>query len=167
MRKTMWAVLIAAALAAATSNGQTQQQPVKADRAEVDRAFRALDAQSREIVETYLRTDCEIGEVGVNLKALVALGDRVKDYLTAVERQGPPSPVVDQFSQGLAESWKARQSFLETKEARALGEKLFAMMRAITREKYEKDQQAGLQAKYRERASLGLRALANPGKTYR
>src|SRR5258708_17963875 len=114
MRKNMWAVPIAAALVAAMAGAQTQQQPAKANRTEVDRAYRALDARSQAVVETYLRTDCEIGEVGVSLKALLRLGDKVKPYLGAVERQGPPSPVVDEFARGLADSWKARQSFLET-----------------------------------------------------
>jgi len=163
MRHTMWAFLSAAPLLAVIAVAQTDQ-PAKIDRAGVDTAYRALDPRSRTVVETYLRTDCEIGEVGVNLKALLQIGDRVKSYLAEVERQGPPSPVVDQFSQGLAESWKARQSFLESAEARALGEKTFAMMRAITREQYEKDQQRALQARYRERATLGLRAIAGTGK---
>ncbi|HVT17263.1 MAG TPA: hypothetical protein VHQ90_13935 [Thermoanaerobaculia bacterium] len=167
MRKTMWAVLIASALLAALAGAQTEQPPAKADRTEVDRAYRGLDAPSREIAEIYLRTDCEIGEVGVSLKALLQIAERVKPYLTAVERQGPPSPVVDEFSQSLAESWKARQSFLESAEARVLGEKTFAMMRAITREQYERDQQAALQARYRERARLALRAMAGGGKDYR
>ncbi|HVT17242.1 MAG TPA: hypothetical protein VHQ90_13825 [Thermoanaerobaculia bacterium] len=74
---------------------------------------------------------------------------------------------MDESSQGLAESWKARLSFLESPEARVLGEKTFAMMRAITREQYERDRQAALQARYRERARLALRAMTGRGKDYR
>ncbi|HEV7515712.1 MAG TPA: hypothetical protein VGR07_05375 [Thermoanaerobaculia bacterium] len=159
MHKTIHIASLAILLAAAAL-AQPSGQP---DTAEVDRAYRALDGKIREVVETYLRTDCEIGEVGVALKRVLALGGPVRPYLTAVERQGPPQPVLLDFNRGLDANWEARQRFLKTRDARELGEGSFKMMAAITREQYLADQQGAIQAKYRERAALALRALGYPG----
>src|SRR5436305_3732997 len=94
-----------AILLAAAALAQPSGQP---GTAEVDRAYRALDGKIRDVVETYLRTDCEIGEVGVALKRVLALGDSVRPYLAAVERQGPPQPVLQDFNRGLYVNWEAR-----------------------------------------------------------
>lgn len=134
-----------------------QQTPSTAT---VDRAYQALDQRVRTIAENYLRTDCEIGEVGASLRALLQVGDSVRPYLVAVEKEGPPSPVLAEFQRGLESTWEARQEFLKTPDARELGPRSYEMMTAITQEQYMKEQQAGIQAKYRERARLGLRAIA-------
>ena len=158
MHKTIHIASLAILLAAAAL-AQPSGQPTTA---EVDRAYGALDGKLREVVETYLRTDCEIGEVGLALKRLLALGEPVRPYLTAVVRQGPPQPVLQDFNRGLDANWEARQRFLKSREARELGEGSFQMMSAITRERYLADQQGAIQAKYRERAALALRALGYP-----
>jgi len=131
-----------------------------AGQSEVDRAYAALSQRTRDIVETYLRTDCEIGEVGAALKPLLAAADSVTRYLTAVQREGPPSAVLNDFRRGLESTWQARQEYLKTRDARELGDQSFEMMKAITRVQYEKEQNDAIQAKYRERAALALRAIA-------
>ena len=131
-----------------------------AAQSEVDRAYAALSQRTRDIVETYLRTDCEIGEVGAALKPVLAVADSVTRYLTAVQREGPPSAVLSDFRRGLETTWQARQEYLKTRDARELGNQSFEMMQAITKEQYEKEQNDGIQAKYRERAALALRAIA-------
>jgi hypothetical protein len=128
--------------------------------AAVDRAYQALDDSVRAVAENYLRTDCEIGEVGNALKALLQVAGPVTPYLVAVQKEGPPSPVLAEFQRGLESTWEARQKFLKTPDARELGPQSYQMMIAITKEQYMKEQQAGIQAKYRERARLGLRAIA-------
>jgi hypothetical protein len=131
---------------------------------EVDTAFRALDPKIVPIVEGYLRTDCEIGEVGVALKRLLAVAEQVTPYLRAVVQQGPPSPIRAELGRSLEESWAARQRFLQTPEARELGEESFRMMQSIRREDYVREQQTSLDAKYRERAALALRQIEGGGK---
>jgi hypothetical protein len=131
-------------------------------RANVDRAYAALDQRTRTVVETYLRTDCEIGEVGVALKSVVAVGGAARPYLVAVQQEGPPSPVLDEFGVGLTNTWQTREAYLRTPDAQELGKDAFDRMRAITRAAYEAEQQKGIQAKYRERAAVALRALGAP-----
>jgi hypothetical protein len=126
---------------------------------EVDAAFRALDQKSLAIVEAYLRTDCELGEEGVALKRLLAIAERVVPYLRAVVRQGPPSSIRAELQRSLEAAWAARQKFLQTPEARELGEESFRMMQSIRKEDYLRAQQAALDAKYRERAALALRRI--------
>lgn len=107
-------------------------------------------------MEAYLRTDCELGEEGRALAALLPFAEQVRPYLEAVVAEGPPSPVRSDLDRALAESWRDRLRFLETPEAGELGAESLQMMKSITREQYEKDQRAALQAKYRERAALAL-----------
>jgi hypothetical protein len=126
---------------------------------DVDRAFQALDPQIREVVETYLRTDCEIGEVGKALNAVLLVAKAVTPYLIAVKREGPPSPVLNDFDRGLDETWQARLEFLSTPDAQELGPESFRLMKAITKDEYFQDQQTAIQEKYRQRAALALRAI--------
>jgi hypothetical protein len=132
--------------------------------AAVDRAYAALDQRTRTIVETYLRTDCELGEVGVALKALIQTDGRTRAYLTAVQQGGPPSEVLTEFGRGLESTWQAREAYLRTPDAQELGKEAYDRMRGITKDAYVREQQKGLQAKYRERAALALSALARAGK---
>ncbi len=133
------------------------------DRANVDRAYGALDQRTRNILETYLRTDCEIGEVGVSLKAVVALGATARPYLMAVQQEGPPSPVLNEFGRGLESTWQAREAYLRTPDAQELGKEAFDRMRGITKTSYVAEQQKGIQAKYRERAAIALKAMGTSG----
>jgi hypothetical protein len=149
------AAIRGAAVLLAISASALAQPPERA----VDQAYKALDPRNREIVETYLRTDCEIGEVGAALRAVLQIGPTVKPYLTAVAREGPPSPVLATFGNGVDETWEARQQFLKTPDALELGRRSFEMMSAITKSQYLKDQEDGIQAKYRERAALALKYM--------
>ena len=153
MRSYLKVTLMLVALVAAPASAQVP------DRANVDRAYAALDARTRAVLETYLRTDCEIGEVGVALKAVLALGEAARPYLIAVQQEGPPSPVLEEFGRGLASTWQARVAYLRTPDAQELGKEAFDRMQAITRASYEAEQQKGIQAKYRERAALALRPV--------
>jgi hypothetical protein len=153
------AVLLLTAIVAAPAAAQNA-----AERAEVDRAYATLDQRTRTIVETYLKTDCELGEEGVALKALIQANGRTRGYLTAVQRQGPPSPVLTEFGRGLESTWQAREAYLRTPDAQELGKDAYDRMRAITKDSYLREQQKGIQAKYRERAALALTALTRAGK---
>ena len=133
------------------------------DRAIVDRAYAALDERSRNVAENYLKTDCEIGEVGVALKSVVALGTVVRPYLQAVQQQGPPSPVLNEFGRSLESTWQAREAYLRTPDAQELGKEAFDRMRSITKTSYLAEQQKGIQAKYRERATIALKAMGATG----
>lgn len=155
MRRNSRLTILGLALAFVALPALAQQ----VDRTEVDRAFRELDRESRLVVERYLKTDCELGEEGRNLQAVLEIADRVRPYLVAVERQGPPSVVVEELDGDLEQAWQARQRFLKTPEARELGEESFQMMQAISREDYFRDQRQALEAKYRERAALALRRM--------
>ena len=154
MRTYLMITLMLTAMVVAPASAQ-----VTAGRANVDRAYAALDQRSRNILETYLRTDCELGEVGVSLRAVVNLGGAARPYLTAVQQEGPPSPVLNEFGRGLESTWQAREAYLRTPDAQELGKEAFDRMRAITRTSYVAEQQKGLQAKYRERAALALKAM--------
>lgn len=153
MRNNLKIALMLAALVAAPASAQVT------GRANVDRAYAALDPRTRTIVEMYLRTDCEIGEVGVALKSVLAVGQTARPYLVAVQQEGPPSPILDEFGRGLEGTWQAREAYLRTRDAQELGKDAFDRMRAITRASYVAEQQKGIQAKYRERAALALRAM--------
>lgn len=148
-------------LIALVSQGASAQQDAVA---QVDKAFNRLEPPVREVVESYLRTDCEIGEVGIALKRVLQVGNAVAPYLTAVVRGGPPSAARAVLERGLSESWEARQAFLKTPDAQELGPESFAMMKAITEDAYRKDQRGALDAKYRERAALALRAMEGTTK---
>lgn len=154
MRATtrIWVVLLS--IIAATSIFAQESQP-----RQVDELYKALNPRTREVIETYLRTDCEIGEVGKALKAVLEIASVAKPYLLAVRHEGPPQPVLSDFQRGLANTWEAREGFLKSPDALELGKESFEMMRSITRERYEKDQLNAIQAKYRERAELALQAL--------
>jgi hypothetical protein len=154
MRAYAMVTLMLGAIVAAPASAQV------GSRANVDRAYGALDPRMRPIVETYLRTDCEIGEVGVSLRALLAVGAAARPYLMAVQQEGPPSPVLDEFGRGVESTWQAREAYLRTPDAQELGKEAFDRMRGITKTAYAAEQQKGIQAKYRERAALALRALA-------
>jgi hypothetical protein len=130
-----------------------------ASRANVDRAYAALDQRTRANVETYLRTDCEIGELGVSLKGVLTVAAATRTYLTAVQQEGPPSPVLDEFGRGLEGGWQAREAYLRTPDAQELGKEAFDRMRGITKAAYVAEQQKGIQAKYRERAVVALKAM--------
>ena len=159
MRILTFGALLLTAIVAAPAAGQNT-----AALAEVDRAYAALDLRTRTIVETYLRTDCELGEEGVALKALIQADGRTRAYLTAVQRGGPPSEVLTEFGRGLESTWQAREAYLRTPDAQELGKEAYDRMRGITKEAYVREQQKGLQAKYRERAALALSALGRAGK---
>jgi len=146
------AVWWAAALLASPVLAQTQRT--------VDRLYQAMDARNREIVESYLRTDCEIGEVGRSLNAVMKVIDAARAYLAAVQKEGPPAAVLKDFERGLESTWSARLRFLETKDAQELGPRSFDMMKAITKVQYRKEQSDAIQARYRERAALALKAPA-------
>lgn len=88
------------------------------------------------------------------------VAEEVKPYLLAVQREGPPSPVLGVFERGLDDSWRLRQEFLKTPDALELGQESFKMMKAITEEQYRKDQRQAIQAKYRERAALAMKAMS-------
>lgn len=156
MRNYLIVASMLAAIVVAPASAQV------AGRANVDRAYGALDPRTRAIAETYLRTDCEIGEVGVALKAVLAVGGAARAYLVAVQQEGPPSPVLDEFGRGLESTWQAREAYLRTPDAQELGKEAFDRMSGITRASYVAEQQKGIQAKYRERAALALRALGAP-----
>jgi hypothetical protein len=126
----------------------------------VDRAYQALGGRTRRVVENYLRTDCEVGEVGKALLALVPFAERATPYLKAVIEEGPPSQVTTALDSGLKRAWRKRVAFLKTPDALELGEESFKMMQAITEKQYFDEQRSSLQAKYRERASVGLERLA-------
>jgi len=158
MRNYLIVTSMLAAIVVAPASAQV------ASRANVDRAYGALDPRTRAIAETYLRTDCEIGEVGVALKAVLAVGAAARPYLVAVQQEGPPSPVLDEFGRGLESTWQAREAYLRTPDAQELGKEAFDRMSGITRASYVAEQQKGIQAKYRERAALALRALGAAGK---
>jgi len=153
MRRYLRVALVLAAILAEPASAQV------AGRANVDRAYAALDPRTRIIVETYLRTDCEIGEVGVALKSVLAVGQAARPYLVAVQKEGPPSPILDEFGRGLEDNWQTREAYLRTPDAQELGKDAFDRMRAITRASYVAEQQKGIQAKYRERAALALKAM--------
>ena len=159
MHNCLSVVLLFTAVAATPIAAQ-----VAAQRAEVDAASASLDSRTRSIVETYLRTDCEVGEVGAALRALQQAPGNPRAYLTAVQREGPPSPVLAEFDRGLESTWQAREAYLKTPDAQELGREAFARMRAITKDQYFTEQRKGLQAKYRERAALALRAPSGAGK---
>ena len=144
--------------------GKAAGQQATVARANVDRAYAALDPRTRVVVENYLRTDCEIGEVGVALRSLKTVGSAGRTYLVAVQQEGPPTPVLQEFGRGLESTWQAREAYLRTPDAQELGKDAFDRMRAITRSSYEAEQQKGIQAKYRERAALALKSLATPSK---
>jgi hypothetical protein len=163
LRNPTWmlaALLVAELASSAPSDGQ---EPSPTGTQEVDAAFRQLDPETRSIVEAYLRTDCELDEVGLALDRLVAVAERATPYLQAVVRQGPPAPVRTELERGLEASWAARQRFLETPEARELGEESFQMMQAISRDDYSRVERQSLDAKYRERAALALRKIEGDG----
>src|SRR3989449_8332779 len=128
--RTGLAVVLIVALRGTAAAGQS----------EVDRAYAALSQRTRDIVETYLRTDCEIGEVGAALKPVLAVADSAKPDLIAVQRGGPPSAVLNDFQRGLESTWQARQEYLKTRDARELGNRSFEVMKAITKEQYVKEQ---------------------------
>lgn len=125
----------------------------------VDIAYAILGKRLRRLVETYLRTDCEIDEVDQHLLALRPVALLIVPYLTAVKREGPPTPVLTDFGRELEKNWKDRLAFLETPDALELREESFKMMKAITKDQYRQDQSSALQAKYRQRAALALRRL--------
>src|SRR4051812_3070711 len=104
MRSYFKVAVVFAALVAEAASAQVTA------RANVDRAYAALDPRTRTTVETYLRTDCEIGEVGVALKAVLAAGPTAHAYLVAVQQEGPPSPILDEFGRGLEGNWQAREA---------------------------------------------------------
>ncbi len=157
MRTYLMMTLMLTAMVVAPASAQV------ADRANVDRSYGALDQRTRNILETYLRTDCEIGEVGVSLKAVVALGAAARPYLMAVQQEGPPSPVLNEFGRGLESTWQAREAYLRTPDAQELGKEAFDRMRGITKTAYVAEQQKGIQAKYRERAAIALKAMGTSG----
>lgn len=159
MRTLFFRAVLFAVIAAAPASAQTP-----AARANVDRAYASLDGRMRAIVETYLQTDCEIGEVGVALRALIATNGRARPYLIAVQQEGPPSPVLAPFDRGLESTWQAREAYLKTPDAQELGKEAFDRMRSITKAEYSAEQQKGIQAKYRERAALALKAMVASGK---
>jgi hypothetical protein len=142
-------ILVTAALLTSAGSAQTQKT--------VDRLYETMDPRTLEVVESYLRVDCEIGEVGRALSAVLKVIDAARPYLVAVQREGPPSAVLKDFERGLESTWAARLKFLETKDARELGPQSFEMMKAITKAQYQKDQSEAIQAKYRERAALALK----------
>jgi hypothetical protein len=152
------AVMFTASVAAPAS------AQVPTGRANVDRAYAALDGRTRGSVEAYLQTDCELGEVGVALRALLATNGRTRPYLIAVQQEGPPSQVLAAFDRGLENTWQARDAYLRTPDAQELGKEAFDQMRAITKAAYLAEQQKGIQAKYRERAALALKAMAASGR---
>ncbi len=152
MRVAVWWT---AALLASPGLAQTQKA--------VDQLYEAMDPRNREIVESYLRTDCEIGEVGRALSAVLKVIDAVRPYLAAVQKEGPPAAVLKDFERGLESTWSGRLKFLETKDAQELGPRSFEMMKAITKVQYQKEQSEAIQAKYRERAALALRTKAAKG----
>ena len=157
MRTYLMMTLMLTAIVVAPASAQV------ANRANVDRAYGALDPRTRNILETYLRTDCEIGEVGVSLKSVVALGAAARPYLMAVQQEGPPSPVLNDFGRGLESTWQAREAYLRTPDAQELGKDAFDRMRGITKTSYLAEQQKGIQAKYRERAAIALKARGTSG----
>lgn len=159
MRAYTMITLMLAAIVAAPASAQV------GTRANVDRAYSALDPRTRPIVETYLRTDCEIGEVGVSLKALLSVGATARPYLMAVQQEGPPSPVLEEFGRGLESTWQAREAYLRTPDAQELGKEAFDRMRGITKTAYVAEQQKGIQAKYRERAAIALKAMGASAST--
>lgn len=154
MRNYLMITLMLTAMVVAPASAQ-----VTTGRANVDRAYGALDQRTRNILETYLRTDCELGEVGVSLRAVVAVGAAARPYLLAVQQEGPPSPVLNEFGRGLESTWQAREAYLRTPDAQELGKEAFDRMRAITKTSYVAEQQKGLQAKYRERAAVALKSM--------
>lgn len=126
------------------------------DLSTVDREYAALSSRARDLVERFLRTDCELGELGDEMKSVVELGDSLKAYLNAVRQEGPPSPVLLQLERDLEQAWAARVAFLQRPEAKALGEDALKRLRSVTSEQYRADARTALLAKYRERSSLAL-----------
>ena len=159
VRTLTWITTLALLAGLTLTERSVGQVTAPAGTQEVDAAFRALDPKTREIVETYLRTDCELGEEGKALDQLGAVAEQATPYLRAVVKEGPPSPVRTGLERSLEKSWAARQRFLRTQEARELGEEAFQMMQAITRDDYLRTQRESLDAKYRERAALALRRI--------
>lgn len=159
MQPRTWPLALALLSGAGLALCALAQAP-QPDTAEVDAAYRALDEKTLDLVEVYLKTDCELGEEGLALRAVLEVAQRVTPYLKAVVAQGPPSPVRSDLEAALKTSWEARQRFLDTPEARELGEESFQMMRSITREDYVRLQRESLDAKYRERAALALEKIA-------
>jgi hypothetical protein len=152
MRRILETVLVVLTLGIGAVTGQTVPP------SEVDRQYNSLTPENRQIAETYLRTDCEIEQVGMALRAVRERIGTLRPYLEAVRVEGPPSPVLVELRQGLSEAWLSRQEFLQSPDAFELGQEAYDLMIAISREQYFADQETALQAKYRERAALALQA---------
>jgi Ca2+-binding RTX toxin-like protein len=130
--------------------------------AEVDCAFAELDADVRALTERYLRTDCGFGVQSLALtQELVEVGTQARRYLEAVRAQGPPRQVLRELEQTLDRAWASMQAYLATDYAHRAGADWFEQMTEITEEEYFENQRESLDAGYRERASLALRAISN------
>src|SRR5262245_26300678 len=83
-RSLAFALLVAVAgsraIRAEMASAQSAAAPNGADTGAVDRAWVALPERDRSMIDTYLRTDCELGDEGKALGPVLALGSAARPY---------------------------------------------------------------------------------------
>lgn len=117
----------------------------------------ALDSLQR-----YLETDCETGEEGVALDAVLAHGALLAPALRSVLTDGPDAAMRQQVTETLAVQWEERQSFLESNPDLGLAPEALAEVFATGRGEWIERGLQRFDLGCRERAAIALAAMRTP-----
>jgi len=123
------------------------------------------DDAGRDALARYLGVDCELGERGAALGAVVRQRDAVEPRLIELLRSGPDAGLMLEVEASLAASWERRRAFLSRRRDDAFSPSDLDLVLDQSREEYLEAGRARFAAVFRERTIVALAALRSDGAT--
>ncbi len=122
----------------------------------------AASAEALEALSRFLATDCEVGEPGSALAALLQHGRELEPELERLLRDGPDTTLLDEVTDGLALHWDERSAFLETHPQLGLDPVAWLDVVSTTREAWIERGVLRFTLVCREKAAVALVAIGSP-----
>jgi hypothetical protein len=122
----------------------------------------SISPAATEALDRFLDLDCEVGEPGAALAAVVGHANELEPVLAGILLDGPDAGRLDEVADLRAQQWQRRQAYLDTNPWIGLDAQALASVESMTLEEFVDAERARYDALYRERAVLGLAGIGSP-----
>ena len=127
----------------------------------------ALDPAARDLVREFLNNNCDAGEDGRRLAAILALGPGVEAVFWEAHELGPWPQDVRDLRAAAAKAYESRRAWLRQSGAQALGKDEADRQLAITRDQYVDREVKQYEQRFKTAALAGLGLVGTAESTQR